>query len=183
MSINEVKEKLSIVFRAVVLTSVILLSYFAGYSISAMFNFPNDYLSGIWAGVTAVVVFDDLPANSKNLVRDRLLGTFVGAIVGGLMVTLLKHSFLSIFLSLFAVCIIVTFFKWQGALKIACVTVLIVHFSTTNYSNMQIWVASAMRFLDGVVGGSISLFATLIIDKGRDMGFFLKKQEVAKTPD
>jgi hypothetical protein len=40
-----------------------------------------------------------------------------------------------------------------------------------------------MRFLDGVLGGSISLFATLIIDKGRDMGFFLKKQDVAKTPD
>ena len=101
MSITEVKEKLSIVFRAIVLASVILLSYFAGYSISAIFGFPNDYLSGIWAGVTAVVVFDDLPANSKNLMRDRLLGTFVGAVIGGFAVMLLKHSFLSIFLALF----------------------------------------------------------------------------------
>ena len=180
MSITEVKEKLSIVFRAIVLASVILLSYFAGYSISAIFGFPNDYLSGIWAGVTAVVVFDDLPANSKNLMRDRLLGTFVGAVIGGFAVMLLKHSFLFIFLALFLVCIAVTLFKWQGALKIGCVTVLIVSFSTMGYSNLEIWVASAMRFLDGVIGGSISLFATLLIDKGRDMGFFLSKTDAAR---
>lgn len=181
MEINEVKAKLSIVFRAVILTSVILVSYFAGITTSSLFEFQNSYIGGLWCAVTAVVVFDDLPANSKNILRDRLLGTFVGALLAGLTISLLGHLVFSIILSLFLVCIFVILFKWEGALKIACITVLIVNITTTAYSTVEIWIASAMRFIDGVIGGSISLFATLLIHKGREMGFFLGKSEDSDT--
>lgn len=181
MGIEDVKEKLSIVFKAIVLTSVILLSYFAGHAFSSLFRFQNSYISGMWCAVTAVVVFDDLPANAKNIFRDRALGTLVGAILGGAAVSMLGHLFFSICLALFVVCIIITLFKWHGALKIACITVLIVNFTTIEYSIGEIWISSAMRFIEGMIGGTISLLATLLIDKGRKKGFFLRQEENTST--
>ena len=74
------KSNISIIIKSIILTVVILISYFAAHSISAIFNFKNSYVSGMWCAITAVVVFDDQPANSKNLLRDRLLGTLLGAI-------------------------------------------------------------------------------------------------------
>ena len=121
----------------------------------------------MWCAVTAVVVFDDQPANSKNLLRDRLLGTLLGAIVGGTVISLMGHHILAICIALFIVCVVVIFFKWSGALKISCIMVLIINFTTMDYSNTEIWISSAMRFVEGVIGGSISLLATTLINKGR----------------
>lgn len=169
------KSKLSIVIRSIILTGVILVSYFAAHSISTIFNFQNSYVSGMWCAVTAVVVFDDQPSNSKNLLRDRLLGTFLGAVVGGLIISWLGHHISSICIALFLVCVAVIFFKWDGALKISCIMVLIINFTTLNYTNTEIWISSAMRFVEGVIGGSISLLATTVINKARAKGFVLTK--------
>ena len=163
------KSNISIIIKSIILTIVILVSYFAAHSISAIFNFKNSYVSGMWCAVTAVVVFDDQPAHSKNLLRDRLLGTLLGAIVGGITISLMGHNILAICIALFIVCVVVIFFKWDGALKISCIMVLIVNFTTINYSNTEIWISSAMRFVEGVIGGSISLLATTLINKGKTL--------------
>lgn len=169
------KSKLSIVVKSIILTCVILVSYFAAHSISTIFHFQNSYVSGMWCAVTAVVVFDDQPTHSKNLLRDRLLGTFLGAVVGGFCITLLGHHIYAICIGLFIVCMVVILCKWDGALKISCIMILIINFTTINYTNTEIWISSAMRFVEGVVGGSISLAATTIINKARERGIILMK--------
>jgi uncharacterized membrane protein YgaE (UPF0421/DUF939 family) len=163
------KSNISIIIKSIILTVVIIISYFSAHSNSAIFNFKNSYVSGMWCAITAVVVFDDQPANSKNLLRDRLLGTLLGAIVGGTIISLMGHHIFAICIALFIVCVVVIFFKWDGALKISCIMVLIVNFTTMNYSNTEIWISSAMRFAEGVAGGSISLLATTLINKGRTL--------------
>ena len=170
------KSKLSIVVRSIILTIVILLSYLAAHSIATIFHFRNSYVSGMWCAVTAVVVFDDQPTHSKNLLRDRLLGTFVGAVVGGVIITWLGHTLLAICVGLFIVCMIVILCKWDGALKLSCIMILIVSFTTIKYTSSEIWISSAMRFVEAVIGGSISLLATTIINKLREKGIVLMKQ-------
>lgn len=169
------KNNFSIVIKSIILTGVILASYFAAHSISAIFHFTNSYVSGMWCAVTAVVVFDDQPTHSKNLLRDRLLGTFLGALVGGLVISGLGHHIVSICIALFLVCVVVIFSKWEGALKISCIMVLIINFTTLNYTNTEIWISSAMRFAEGIIGGSISLLATTVINKARARGIVLMK--------
>jgi uncharacterized membrane protein YccC len=176
------KDNLSILFRAAILTTVILISYFAGHALGTFVRFSNNYVSGMWCAVTAVVVFDDFPKNSRNLLRDRLLGTFAGALVAGLTTSLWGHRMSAIIVSLFLVSFFVILFKWNGALKIACITVLIVHFTSQNLSNTEVWVISAMRFFEGVVGGTISLLATLVLDKARQYGMFFQRPEDSPNP-
>ena len=55
-----------IVVKASLLTLVILISYFLGLGINKLLQLSDDYLSGIWCAVSAIVVFDDLPKNAKS---------------------------------------------------------------------------------------------------------------------
>ncbi len=164
---EKVREKFRIVVRACLLTGVIVVSYFSGYGISLLLNLPNNSISGMWCAVTAIVVFDDLPTNALALMRDRLLGTFSGAFLSALFLDMFGHVMLSVCFALFCVCLCVIFFKWDGALKIACATVLIVGISAHNYTNREVWLFSGMRFMESVLGGLISLLATVSIVKSK----------------
>lgn len=106
----------SIVIKAGLLTIVIFISYFFGLGINKMIRFSDDYLSGIWCAVSAIVVFDDLPKNAKSLMKDRLLGTFVGALLTTVIIYFTNNLFLSLGISVFFTCILISVFKWTGAL-------------------------------------------------------------------
>lgn len=164
----------SIVIKAGLLTIVIFISYFFGLGINKMIRFSDDYLSGIWCAVSAIVVFDDLPKNAKSLMKDRLLGTFVGALLTTVIIYFTNNLFLSLGISVFFTCILISVFKWTGALKIGCITAIIVGLSTHNKAFDIVWQFGLMRFLESVAGGAISLIATIIIEK-------IKKRNIEKT--
>jgi uncharacterized membrane protein YccC len=161
----KIHPKLKIVLKASILTTVILTSYFIGYGISFLLHLPNNYISGMWCAATAVVVFDDLPLNAKTLMKDRTLGSFVGTVVAATCISLIGHLVLSVTISLLVVCSFIIFFKLDGTLKIACITVMIVGVTTHGYADKDILLFAAIRFFESVIGGAISLFATIFIDK------------------
>jgi uncharacterized membrane protein YgaE (UPF0421/DUF939 family) len=113
------------------------------------------------------VVFDDLPHNARTLLKDRVLGTLMGTVIAATCIALFGKLILSIVLSLLVVCSIIILLKWDGTLKIACITVLIVAITTHGYNDRDIIYFAAIRFLECLVGGTISFVATLVIDKIR----------------
>ena len=157
--------KLRIIIKASILTAVILISYYIGYGISFLLHLPNNYISGMWCAATAVVVFDDLPLNAKTLMKDRTLGSLVGTVVAAVCISLIGHLILSVTISLLVVCSFIIFFKWDGTLKIACITVMIVGVTTHGYTDQDIIFFAAIRFFESVLGGTVSLLATILIDK------------------
>jgi len=154
-----------IVVKASLLTLVILISYFLGLGINKLLQLSDDYLSGVWCAVSAIVVFDDLPKNAKGLMKDRLLGTLVGALLTTIIVYFTRNLFLSIGIALFCTCIFISVFKWTGALKIGCITVIIVGLSTHDKAFEIVWQSGLMRFLESVAGCTLSLIATIIIEQ------------------
>lgn len=169
MELEQIQDKLKILIKASILTIVVLISYSAGYTINAALSLPNSYISGMWCAITAVVVFDDLPARVRILMKDRLLGTLVGVLAASLSIILLSKPLWSVVISLFIVVSFVVYFRWHGALKIACVTVLVVGTTSQGLSDRDIWILSSMRFVEAVIGGIISLLATIVIYKIRKM--------------
>ncbi|MDB5274621.1 MAG: Uncharacterized protein JWO58_2988 [Chitinophagaceae bacterium] len=154
-----------ILIRAAILTAVILISYVIGYQFSVLFSQPHNDISGMWCAVTAVVVFDDLPINAKTLLKDRMLGTLAGALITPVCIILTHHIMLSIGISLFIVCVFIVFFNMNGALKIACATVLIVGVTAYSFSYKEIWLFAFLRFFESLLGGMVSLLATIIIHR------------------
>jgi len=98
------------------------------------------------------------------LLKNRLLGTLIGSIIGVLWMYFVKDLIWSVCLSLILASILISLLKLDGALKIACTTVLIVSISTHGASFSQIWVTATMRFVESVLGGLLSLAATVLME-------------------
>ena len=164
MTVEEKKTpKLYFLIKASTLTVVVLISYFTGFGISFLLNLQNNYVSGMWCAATAIVVFDDLPHNARSLLKDRILGTLMGTVVSAGCVALITLLIPSIIISLLIVCSAIILFKWDGTLKIACITVLIVAITTHGYTDREIVFFAAIRFMECLIGGTISFLATVVI--------------------
>lgn len=155
----------SIFIKASLLKIVILISYFLGLGINKFLQFSDDYLSGIWCAVSAIVVLDDLPKNAKHLMKDRLLGTLVGALLTTIIIYFTKNLFLSVGIALFCTCLLISVFEWTGALKIGCITFIIVGLSMHDKAFEFVWEFGVMRFLESIAGCTVSLIAIIIIEK------------------
>jgi uncharacterized membrane protein YccC len=158
-------ENSRILLRAAILTGIILSSFFLGFSLAAMLNMSDKIISGVWCSIAAVVVFDDLLENAKNLMKDRLLGTVTGAILIAAFSTLFSSVLMAIGLALLLVCMLIIYFEWKGALKIACITVLIIGISPIQGINGGIWSAAIMRFVESALGGFVAIGATIVLEK------------------
>lgn len=154
-----------IIVKSIVLTSLVMVSYFFGRQLSVMVNMPDENISGMWCAVSAIVVFDDLRENVKQLLKNRLLGTFIGSAIGVLWMYFIEDLLWSVCISLVLVSIVISLAKLDGALKIACTTVLIVSISTHGATFSQIWITAAMRFVESILGGMLSLTATVMMEK------------------
>jgi uncharacterized membrane protein YgaE (UPF0421/DUF939 family) len=153
-----------IIVKSVVLTSLVMTSYFFGRQLSVLVHMPYENISGMWCAISAIVVFDDLRENVKQLLKNRLLGTFIGSAIGVLWMYFIHDLMWSVGISLVLVSIIVSLLKLDGALKIACTTVLIVSISTHGATFNLIWFTAAMRFVESVLGGMLSLTATVMME-------------------
>ncbi|MEJ1239517.1 FUSC family protein [Chryseolinea sp. T2] len=153
-----------IIIKAVVLTTLVMLSYFLGRQLSMLIHMPNENISGMWCAVSAIVVFDDLRENVKQLLKNRLLGTFIGSAIGVVWMYFIEDVVWSVCISLVLVSIIISLLKLDGALKIACTSVLIVSISTHGNTFNDIWITATMRFIESVLGGLMSLGATVVME-------------------
>lgn len=153
-----------IIIKSVVLTTLVMISYFIGGQLSALVDMPHENISGMWCAVSAIVVFDDLRENVKQLLKNRLLGTLIGSAIGVLWMYFIDDLMWSVGISLVLVSIVVSLLKLDGALKIACTTVLIVSISTYGATFNQIWFTAAMRFVESTLGGLLSLIATVLME-------------------
>jgi uncharacterized membrane protein YccC len=153
-----------IIIKSIVLTSLVMVSYFLGRQLSLQVHLSDGNISGMWCAISAIVVFDDLRENVKQLLKNRLWGTLIGSLIGVIWMYFIDDLLWSVCISLVIVSILISLLKLDGALKIACTTVLIVSISTHGATFNLIWLTAAMRFVESVLGGLMSLTATVLME-------------------
>ena len=147
-----------------VLTSLVMVSYFLGRQLSLQVHLSDGNIGGMWCAISAIVVFDDLRENVKQLLKNRLLGTLIGSMIAVVFMYFVHDLLWSVCISLILVSIIISLLKLDGALKIACTSVLIVCISTHGAPFSQIWLTATMRFIESILGGLLSLTATVLME-------------------
>lgn len=146
-----------------------MVSYSLGRELSVLLNMSDQYISGMWCAVSAIVVFDDLRENVKVLLKNRLLGTLIGSILTVMCVFFIHDLIGSICVSLILVCLAINLFNLDGALKIACTTVLIITISTHDAPFEDISLNALMRFAESTLGSLLSLAATVMVEHTRQI--------------
>ncbi len=140
----------------------------AAFGVAAVLNLPQGY----WAVLTAVLVIQVSLGGSVKATVDRLTGTIVGAVYGGLVAFFVPHTefggrglALAIALAPLALCAAL-----QPSFRIAPVTAIIVLMSPSNVSHAAPVIAAFDRIVEIVLGSMVGLLTALLVLPARAHG-------------
>src|SRR6516165_7384839 len=116
-----------------------------------------------WSVVSALVVMQSNVGGSLQASATRLVGTFVGALLGAVVVSLfgVHGNFLGVALAVALTVLICTWLNITESLRLACVTLIVVLLSTN--TDAPGWRIGLERFLDISLGIVAALVTQLVV--------------------
>jgi uncharacterized membrane protein YgaE (UPF0421/DUF939 family) len=80
------------IWMVIQIVIVSTLAYLAGYNLTYLLHLPTAAIGGLWAGISAVIVIENSPKKTRNSALQRIIGSFIGAVLSGLYLFFLPFS-------------------------------------------------------------------------------------------
>ena len=110
--------------------------------------------SPLFAGFAAVVVMQGSVYDSFRVLKDRMLATITGAVVGLIIIATGYQNYFTMALGIILVILICTNFAWKNSIALGCITFLIILVNEGGHNEFQYAVHRALDTLIGLVVGT-----------------------------
>lgn len=143
--------------------TVIYLSYLAGGFITGLFHKETQLMGAMLATISSVVVLQADLKTSIHLGWLRILGTFIGATVAYIYLTLFPFSIWGLVACTFVLEIICLLLNIPDNGKMATITLIWVLILSLKNTDLPPWENGLLRFIESSVGSVIGIiFAWLV---------------------
>lgn len=143
---------------ATLLSVAVLLSYLAGTYLTGHFHEASALTGAILACTSAIVVLQEQTVrDSLNRGWMRLLGTFTGAVVAYLYLSLFPFTIAGLILSIFVLELIVMILKVPDNGKMATITLVFVLIVSKQSPDLPPWENGLLRFSEAALGAGIGI--------------------------
>jgi len=146
--------------RVAILSAIVAsLSFLAGSRFTALFHGSSAIVGGLWSLISAVVVLQATRRGTVDSAWRRLFGTFIGAALSAIYLSLFPFS-----LAGMALCIGATVLAGQAAgapdhARLAAITVAVVMVTAKADPAMPPVLDAALRFVESCIGTAITAAA------------------------
>ncbi|WP_251622495.1 FUSC family protein [Odoribacter lunatus] len=148
---------------AVLKCTAVLLAYFFGSFVTKRLHEQSGAIGAILACTSAIVVLQERDLkNSLHTGWLRVLGTFIGAFIAWIYLTLYSFSVPGMLLAVFIVEIICMVIKVPDNGKMATITLVIILITSLEYPHLPPWENGLLRFSEAAVGAGIGIFMVWI---------------------
>jgi len=151
------------------------LSFWLGALISDAFGLSNQaVIGGLWAMISTVLVSSVIFKEVLHNALDRVIGSFVGAVVSVVVFTLLSYTYYALVISLFFTVLIcasltLTYYRLAG------ITVGVIFAVSKISGGLAPWLNASLRFIESCVGVIVPIvIASLLYFFRKRYGFFQK---------
>lgn len=159
LSIDRLKAfQIRLEWRVAIKTAIAgALGWLLGSHLSLFMDRPDTLVSGLWTTMTAIIVLQAHLGGTYQAALYRLLGVFVGSVMGGICTTLLGSNPISLGISIFATIIICSSFNIKESVRIASLSVTVVMVLWGLNHSVSPWTFAFFRFLDSAIGVAVAL--------------------------
>lgn len=157
---------------AIAKCGAIYLSYIAGGFITGLFHKETQLMGAMLASISSVVV---LQADLKTSIHQgwlRVLGTFIGAIVAYLYLTLLPFTLFGMVVCVLILEILCMMLSIPDNGKIATITLVWVLLLSQRTSDLPPWENGFLRFIEASIGAVIGIILAWIIGNIKKRNLF-----------
>jgi len=147
---------------AVRTAAVCLAAYLAGNSFTSLFHAGSAILGGVWSVVSGIVVLQATLEDTRGSAMLRVLGTFLGAVVAALYLSLFRFHPLGMAAAVGVTVLLCQALGVPDHARLAAVTVVIVLAVSVADPTIRPALNALLRFLESCIGAGIATLAVYL---------------------
>ena len=156
---HTILRKLSLLL-AIELILVTLLCYIFGTYFSKLFNFYLPPIAGLWCAISGIIVTHVTVQESMRAAWLRIIGSFIGAICGFVVIMPSDYGLISLAGSLLLTTMICSLFHVKNTVRLACLTVLIIVVVGMMKPSIPAYINAFSRFVESAIGAIIAILVS-----------------------
>jgi len=149
--------------RATINNSVIaFVAFLAGYNFTALFNEGTSQEGGLWSVVSGVMVIEGKWAETWYSAKFRIIGSFIGATIGGLYLYFFHFSAIGLAICIGSgvfVCHIIGIKKF---IKLTSITISVIMIISVLNKDIEPFMNAALRFGESVIGTAVAVIVAYV---------------------
>ena len=161
MTFHALARKASLITAIQMALAVGISVYVAG-KMAILFHFSSILISGLWAGISAIVVMQVQIDDVHHAARLRILGSFLGGICSLLLAMIAGYNYLTMILTMFITTIFLSLLNLKMTLRLANLTALIIIIVGMLNPSVPPWKNALARVLESTLGVSVTVIIVWI---------------------
>ena len=147
---------------------VCLAAYLAGAFFTSSFHGRSSSIGGLWCLISGIVVLQATTRDAWQSAVLRVLGTLIGAIIGGLYLYVFPFSPIGMAASVGLTVLLCQALNVPDHGRLAAITVALIIVISSGNPELSPFVNAALRFSESVIGAGIAVLAVLLWPKSKE---------------
>ena len=142
---------------AIQMSLAVGFSYFLAIKIASLLGFSDPLVSGLWAGISSIVVMQTQIEAVHLAGYLRFIGSLMGAVCAVVSTWLFGYTFLAIVMTMFFTTIMISLLQLKSTLKLSNLTALIIIVVGMMDPLVSPWLNAIARVLESALGAGIAV--------------------------
>ena len=156
--------KNSISFVSVILKNIAVVAgaFICGFNFTTFFHEPTSLVGGLWAVISAIIVIEATNKETYSSAKNRIFGSLIGAIVGGVYLLFFNFTFLGFLASIGVGVITCLIIGIPQSVKLTGITISVIMIVSTITEELHPFVNAGLRFFESAIGTGIATLVAFI---------------------
>ena len=147
---------------------VCLAAYLAGVYFTSSFHGRSSIIGGLWCVISGIVVLQATSRDAWQSAVLRVLGTLIGATIGGFYLHLFPFSTIGMAVSVGLTVLFCQALNVPDHGRLAAITVALIIVISSGNPELSPFANAALRFSESVIGAGIAVLAVLLWPKSKE---------------
>lgn len=137
-------------------------AFLGGFYFTSLFHEATSLVGGLWAVISAIIVLEATHKETFTSAKNRLIGTFIGAIVSGVYLYFFTFSILGFIIAVAVGTLICFLFGLQKSVKLTGITISVIMIVATVEKGIHPFLNAGLRFAESAIGTGIAVLVALL---------------------
>lgn len=132
-------------------------AFLCGYYFTGLFHEPTSFVGGLWAVISAIIVYESTAKDALNLAKTRILGTLIGAIISAFFMYFFNFTIVGYVICIGLATLICYLFNIKHAAKLAGITISVILIVSVIEKELHPFTNAGLRFAESAIGTALAL--------------------------
>lgn len=141
---------------------IAIFSFVCGYYVTSTVDHSSPAIDGLWAVISAILVFQNTYAETLKSAQVRIIGALIGSVIASLYLTFFEFSVLGLGVCIFLGILVCYVSHIPDKVRITSVSVSVVLLVSSVNPEINPFLNGSLRFVESIIGSAVAIGVSLI---------------------